>query len=623
MAATSDTKVPVGHPNPVVASELVKDGETLVPSVPALISLQAIATPETLAISGPTGQLNYAELERKSNQLANYLRSSGVGANQIVAILLERSPESIMAALAVMKSGAAYLPIQPGAPAGRVAFMLRDAAVAMVLTRSSLVRELLGGPWRLIELDRDAAIAVESERLQENEVLPQDLAYVIYTSGSTGEPKGVEVMHRGLSNLVQWHCRAFSLQPQDRASHVAALGFDAAVWEVWPYLTVGASIHIPSERVRQNPECLHNWFIDTKITIGFVPTPIAENMLLLDWPARASLRILLTGADTLHRRPQADLPFQLVNNYGPTECTVVATSGVVTPGNGTLKTPSIGRPIDNTQIHILDDQMRPVPVGSAGEIYIGGAGVARGYRNQPDLTRSKFVPDLFSGKDEARLYRTGDIGRQLPDGEIEFLGRIDEQVKIRGYRVEPNEIVNALDRHPAIQSSVVVGRSHGNGEATLVAYVVLSHGSEVKAGDLVRHLRTRLPDYMIPSAFVNLSVLPLVPNGKVDRNALPSPANAELIPDDEFEAPTTLIEQRLAPIIAPLLRVERVGRDDNFFLLGGHSLLGTQLITRIRQVFGVELTLLSLFDHPTLSGMAFEIEKLIFEKLSVSSQAAD
>jgi len=406
----------------------------------------------------------------------------------------------------------------------------------------------------------------------------------------------------------------------DRASHLAALGFDAAVWELWPYLVAGASVHLASAEIRQNPKKLQTWLLEEQITIAFLPTPLAESLLLLEWPKQAALRILLTGADTLHHSPPAGLPFTLVNNYGPTECTVVATSERVWPASNSSshsssQPPSIGRPIDNTEIYILDEEMAEVALGQPGELYIGGAGVARGYRNQLELTKQKFVANPFSADPSDRLYRSGDQVRLLPGGELEFLGRFDEQVKIQGYRVEPNEIVNALDSHAEVRTSAVIARETQSGEKTLIAYVVLHEDSKVTASTLREHLSKRLPRYMIPALFVRMEALPVTANGKVDREALPRADGSNRLPDDDFAAPPTLVEQRLSAVLSQLLHVQHVGAKDNFFLLGGHSLLGTQLLTRIRQAFGVELTLLSLFDHPTLMEMSREIEKLILAKL--------
>jgi acyl-coenzyme A synthetase/AMP-(fatty) acid ligase len=434
---------------------------------------------------------------------------------------------------------------------------------------------------------------------------------VIYTSGSTGKPKGVEITHSNLLNLVEWHLEAFQVSSSDRASMQAAVGFDAAVWELWPYLVAGASIAIPDGAIRNHPEALRDWLVANRITITFLPTAMAEQMLQLDWPTDASLRVLLTGADALRRRPHTQLPFQLINNYGPTECTVVATSGLVLPDSLASRPPSIGRAIRNTEIKILDQAMHLVPSGETGEIYIGGKGVARGYRNHPELTAERF---LLNGN-RALLYRTGDLGRFLPEGEIEFVGRTDEQIKIRGFRVEPGEVVNAINSHPGVQASAVRLLGKEVGEKKLVAYVVLASGSAVTQEGLRQTLVRRLPEYMLPSLFVRIDSLPLTVNGKVDYTFLPAPTAANLLRETEFVAPRTLVEQRLAKILSPLLHVESVSVKDNFFLLGGHSLLGTQLLTKIREVFGVDLSLLSLFDHPTLEGMSVEVENLIVAKV--------
>ncbi len=572
-----------------------------------------MAVPDAIALNWNGESLSYGELESRSNRLARYLQNRGVTREQVVGIYLERSSASVVAALAMMKAGAAYLPLSPDSPAERRDFMLRDSDVQVVVTRSTYLTSL-PNEVSCVALDRDeAAIAKCSDEKTNSEISDQSLAYVIYTSGSTGEPKGVEIVHGGLSNLVAWHRRAFEVTSGDRASQLAALEFDAAVWETWPYLTAGASLYIAPEAVRQDPVQLQEWLVRKAITIGFVPTPMAERLISLSWPKETRLRILLTGADTLHQRPKPSIPFALVNNYGPTECTVVASSGRVDAAESSSQMPSIGRGIDNVQLYVLDEQLRPVDPGAAGELYVGGAGVARGYRNQPKLTQEKFVGNPFDQECADPLYRTGDLVRSLPNGELEFLGRCDEQIKIRGYRIEPNEIIRALNDYPEVTASTVVAREHGR-EKSLVAYLVPANGS-ISFNKLRNHLVRRLPAYMVPSQFVRLTDLPVTVNGKIDHAALPAPDESNSIKDSNFVAPRTLVEQKLAPILAKLLNVENVGANDNFFLLGGHSLLGTQLITRIRQAFGVELSLLALFDHPTLSGMSEEIEKLIFSKL--------
>lgn len=585
-------------------------------SLTRLAAEHAAISPDALAVQSAAGSLTYGELDRRSNQLAEHLRVLGAGADSLVGIFLERSLESVIASLAVLKAGAAYLPLDPESPRDRLAFMLRDAGVAAVITRETLAGELCEGSWNVVRIDADRErIASYSGRMFDTEADASHLAYVIYTSGSTGQPKGVEITRGGLENLIAWHLRAFGVTEKDRASLLASLGFDAAVWELWPYLAAGGSVHIASEAIRTQVEPLRDWMVAEKITVSFVATPLAELLMQLDWPRETALRILLTGADTLHRRPPQGLPFQLVNNYGPTECTVVATSGVV-ESSGTTQ-PSIGRAIDKTEIYILDEHRDRIPQGTTGELYIGGASLARGYRNRPELTAEKFVLSPFDGE---KLYRTGDRARVLANGEVEFLGRLDDQIKIRGYRVELDEISSVLDSHPDVKASAVKVVGESGDEKRLIAYLVLAPDSEANAGALREHLQSRVPDYMIPAAFVRLETLPLTSNGKIDRNALPAP-NGNTLPEEVYVAPRTLVEQRLAELIAPLLRVERVGTNDNFFLLGGHSLLGTQLLTRIGETFGIELSLLTIFDHPTLAGMSSEIEKLILAKIETASDA--
>jgi len=590
-------------------------------SVPEMVAARGAAMPNATAVVAGSERLSYYDLDRRSNQLAHYLKSAGVGEDQLVGLSMERSPSMLIAALATLKAGGAYVPLDPTVPAERLDFMLRDAGVRVLVTANGFAPRLPGGDWRLVDVNA-TEIAAFSPLAMPCPVREENLAYVIYTSGSTGQPKGVEITHGGLSNLVSWHCRTFKVGPEDRASHQAAVGFDAAVWEVWPYLAVGASVYITPESCRTSPQAMRDWLIEQGISITFVPTPLAEQLLTLQWPKHTALRFLLTGADTLHRRPSAQLPFALVNNYGPTECTVVATSGTVAPSEMDFSSslrPSIGRPIDNTQIHIVNEEMQEVPAGAVGEICIAGAGLARGYHKRADLTLQKFVPNPFSSLPGARLYRTGDLARYLPNGEIEFLGRLDEQIKIRGFRVEPNEIVAALDAHPSVRASTVVARENPAGDKSLLAYVVLAPDAKITGSALREHLGKKLPDYMVPVAFVGMEGLPLTPNGKIDRAALPAPVDANLLREDNFVSPKGMVQQRLAGIIAALLRVERISANDNFFLLGGHSLLGTQLIARVNESFGVELPLLQLFDHPTLAEMSDAIEALILQKLESGS----
>jgi amino acid adenylation domain-containing protein len=588
------------------------------PCVAELVAQQAAANPSAMAVSAGREFVSYSELDRLANRLANYLRSVGVGRDTAVGLYLERSPAMVVTALAILKAGGAYIPLDPVQPVARLAFMLEDSEARVVVSTRALAQRLSAGSWHVVALDGDAdKIAAQPETQPENTVMPEDLAYIIYTSGSTGQPKGVEIEHSGLSNLVAWHQRAFQVSSTDRASALASLGFDAAVWELWPYLASGASVHIPEEIIRSDAKALRDWMVSQGITISFAATAMAENLMQIEWPKTTPLRFLLTGADTLKKYPSARLPFVLVNNYGPTEGTVVSTSGVVATDSSTNEAPSIGRPIEGVQIYILDAHQHPVSEGATGEIYIGGAGLARGYRNRPDLTAERFIANPFSAEAGARFYRTGDMARWLPDRQVAFLGRADEQVKIRGYRVEPSEIATVLGQHAAVRTSVVVAREDVPGEKELVAYVVLASGAKLNAGELRDHLRKRLPDYMVPAEFVSIASVPVTANGKVDRTALPSP-NGNRQHTETYVEPRTPVEEELVKILAPLLKLKRVGVNDNFFLLGGHSLLGTQLIARISETFGVDLTLLKLFDHPTVAEMSSEIEELILLKVGSS-----
>jgi acyl-coenzyme A synthetase/AMP-(fatty) acid ligase/acyl carrier protein len=337
--------------------------------------------------------------------------------------------------------------------------------------------------------------------------------------------------------------------------------------------------------------------------------------MFLEWPPATSLRFLLTGADTLHHNPPSDLPFPLINNYGPTEATVVATSGLVPPdllGDGP---PSIGRPIANTQIYILDERLHQVPAGVTGELYIGGAGVAKGYLNRPELTAERFIPDPFSDEPDAHLYKTGDLAQYLTDGQIAFIGRSDHQIKIRGYRIEPGEIEIVLNKHPSIQKSVVVAREDIRGDRRLVAYIVLAPGAHVTASALRDILKKYLLDYMIPTAFVVLEAFPITTNGKLDRVALPEPDAANTLQDGAFSPPSSPLERELNGIITKLLKVDKVGVDDNFFMLGGHSLLGTQLIARLADAYDIDLKLRALFEAPTIRLLAAKVERQILDRV--------
>jgi amino acid adenylation domain-containing protein len=595
-----------------------------------LVQLQASATPDSVALVSGSRHVTYGELNARANQLAHRLRSVGIGPDIPVGLCMERSVEMPIAALGILKAGGAYVPLDPSYPSRRLSMLLEDSGTPVVVTQPGVAGKLPAGKWETVVLDVDGMLSsgVDSTDLPVAKTTPENLAYIIFTSGSTGRPKGVQITHGSLNNLVTWHQHAFNVSPVDRGTLLASPGFDAAVWEVWPYLAAGASLHVVDEAVRTAPAALRDWIVRSGITISFLPTVLAESMIGLQWPPKSAFRVLLTGADTLRRYPPHDLPFALINNYGPTECAVVATSGRIYPKESSeesrdkrsCKLPSIGRPIDGVSIYVVDEHLQRVPNGTPGELLIGGRGVGRGYLNAPELTAEKFVADLFGGDPRARLYRTGDLGRFLPDGQIAFMGRLDDQIKVMGHRIEPNEIVTVLNRHPEIEASFVCTYSDASGDQRLVAYVVPTTDMPPKPGDLRSYMGSYLPSHMLPSAFVQLDRLPLSTHGKLDRAALPQPTAENILRDDSVEAPQSPIEEHLSVVLSGLLGVPRVGSEDNFFTLGGHSLMGAQLIAKIRENFGVELSLRCLFDEPTPRGMSAEIERLIHARLAAMSE---
>lgn len=561
--------------------------------------------------------MTYSALVANADEVAATLAEAGVDSGMAVGICIERSIERVVAMLGTLRAGAAFLPLDPDWPLERIRRVLDDAGAPVVVADPRFAaalampnRRVLGSrlkPRRGVRTKSFAALHGDT------------LAYVIYTSGSSGEPKGVEITHSNLANLVGWHRETFAISAVDRTSWVAGLGFDASVWEVFPYLAAGAEIRIPEEPMRLSAERLRRWLIDESISIAFAPTPLAEAMIRMAWPTHTTLRILLTGGDTLHVWPKPGLPFKLVNNYGPTECTVVATSGVVTPQAEASGLPAIGRPIANTRIRILGREGRPTRPGEIGEIYVAGAGVGRGYRNRPSHTAERFVTLSEPGKAMERYYRTGDLGCWTTDGEIAFHGRSDDQLKIRGHRIEPDEISAALSGHPSLAQSAIIAEGDGV-DRRLVAYIVSCTEKVPSGRELRDFLATRLPDYMLPTVFVRVAALPLSPNGKLDRAALPRPAPENILPSTGYRAPETPVEARIAAIVEELLGISGVGVDDNFFLLGGHSLLGTQLVLRVRDAFGTKLTLRDLFEAPTVKNLAARVERTAVDMVASMSE---
>ncbi|WP_299541541.1 non-ribosomal peptide synthetase [uncultured Streptomyces sp.] len=567
-----------------------------------LVEERAAHLPDAVAVSSGAGELTYRELNERANRLARHLRTVGARPGRVVAVCLDRGPAQITALLAVLKSGAAYLPLDPEHPADRLAFMIEDAGAVHLVTDTAHEARLPGAPGRFrTDLDRLRLQEFPADD-PEPAAAPDDLAYLIYTSGSTGRPKGVQIEHRGVVNLIRWTVESFGAAPGRRVAHLAGLGFDAAAWELWPALAAGATVCVPDETVRRAPELLQHWLAARRVDGTFLSTPMLEALAALDWSEPTSLAHVLTGGDALRLPAGLRLPFRVVNNYGPTESTVVTTSAEVVPG---VAVPPIGRPVRNTVVHVVDRHDRPVPIGVPGELLVGGAGLARGYQGLPQQTAERFVTVDVDGTPR-RIYRTGDRVRWLPDGQLEFLGRLDDQVKLRGHRIEPGEIESVLLAGPDVAAATVVVREDVPGDKRLVAYVVPAERAPTAEG-LRARLARDLPASMVPSAFVMLERLPLTPNGKVDRRVLPAP---EPRSSAAGRAPRTPAECAVAAAWSQVLGTDVTGVDDNFFELGGHSLLATQVTSRLRAALGVEVPVRTLFSSPTVAALAARVEEL-------------
>jgi amino acid adenylation domain-containing protein len=571
-----------------------------------LVETHAASRPTATALVFEQQRVSYAELNQRANHLAHYLISLGVGPDDRVAICIERNVEMMVGLLGILKSGAAYVPMDPLSPPERLAFMLGDCAPAAVLVQQATAERLPPLTARIVRLESGTVNGAARAAYAEGNPDPlalgltsRHLAYVIYTSGSTGEPKGVMVEHASLYNLIQWHCSAFALSSSSRSSCVAGIAFDASAWEIWPTLSAGGELALPPSDSRQDPQALLDWWAAQPLDVSFLVTPLAEHALA-SGIGNAGLKTLLTGGDRLHRLPEVWPAFALINNYGPTETTVVATSARLDSSDSIAH---IGRPIANTRIYILNARGQPAPIGVCGELYVAGAGVARGYLNRPALNAERFVPDRFSADPEARLYKTGDLARWLPDGNIEYIGRNDDQVKLHGHRIELGEVGARLGACEGVREALVLVREERPGEPRLVAYLTLDQQQRPSIAALRSQLASSLPAYMLPSSFVVIDAFPLTLNGKYDRDALPPPDQASDAACP-FVAPEGQMEQRIARIWQELLGIDKVGRDDHFFELGGHSLLAVQVASRLRQECGIEIGLRELFAEPVLSRLA-------------------
>lgn len=586
-----------------------------------LFEAQVERTPEAVAVVFQDKKLTYQELNHRANQLAHALQKLGVKPEGIVGICIERSLEMIVAVLGILKAGAAYLPLDPTYPPERLAFMLSDSQVSVLLTTEKLVTKLPPYNGQIVCLDTDwKTMAQESIQNLASGVTIQNLAYLIYTSGSTGTPKGVLVTHEGLGNLTEDKIRTCQVQPASRILQFFSLSFDASIPEWVMALGAGAGLYLGTpEELLPGPALLQ--FLQ-KHAITHITLPPSA-LAVLPAGELPALKLVLVGGEA----PAPELIAQwshgrlFINAYGPTETTVNAS--MVECGNSGQSFPTV-QPAANKQLYILDRDLQPVPIGVAGELHIGGVGLARGYLNRPEKTAETFIPNPFSPEPGSRLYKTGDLACYLPNGHIKLLGRLDHQVKIRGFRIEPGEIETRLNEYPSVRESVVIAREDRPGEKRLVAYLVPEPNTLLTLGDLRRFLEEKLPKYMIPAAFVILEAIPLNPNGKVDRFALPAPDLTRPELETTFVAPRSATEQALATLFAQVLEVEQIGIHDNFFELGGHSLLATQLIAQLLKTFEIEVTVVDLFDAPTVAGLAERIKKIqTLKSLSQSPSEAE
>ena len=586
-----------------------------------LFAAQAAQQPEAAAVGDGERGVSYGELNGRANQLARLLRERGVGAEVLVGVCVERSVAAVVTQLAVWKAGGVYLPLDGEQPAGRLEFMLRDAQPGLVIVGAGLPAGVSAGAVPVLSLAAcGAEIASQSEAAPEVEISGEQLAYVIYTSGSTGEPKGVAVEHGQLRHTLQGAQEVYEFSSADVVPCLAPLTFDISMFEVWGPLLGGGRVVLVDSRAALQAEVAAK-VLEQATFLHAVPGLMRHlaSVAAQGTGSYPQLRGLLVGGDVvspeLVRQVGEVFPAtQLTIGYGPTEATIMCASYRVGAGEEVAHQ-LVGRALGNVSLRLLDRHAQEVPVGVVGEIYIGGAGVARGYLNRPELTAERFV--RLEGE---RYYRSGDLGRWLANGLLEFVGRADEQVKVRGYRIEVGEVEAALSSHERVKEAVVTARADGSGEKRLVAYFVVAEGAETPTiAELRAHLQQRLPEYMVPTVYVELARIPLTALAKVDRKGLPEPEAAGVVRDAEYLAPRTATEEILAGLWGEVLGVARVGVTDNFFELGGHSLLATQLMSRVRAAFSVEVPLRQLFEQPTVGCLGLAVEEAVRRGAGVSA----
>ena len=591
---------------------------------------RASLTPDAIAVVFEDQQLTYRELNQRANQLAHHLRSLGVGPEVLVGICMERSLEMMVGLLGILKAGGAYVPLDSAYPQERLALILEDAKPLVLLTQKHLVAELPKHRAKVVCIDADWEIHTFSSA-QENpisSVTAENLAYVIYTSGSTGTPKGVLITHQALVNHTIAAAKAYQLQPEDRILQFASISFDVAAEELFPSWLSGSTVVIRPNRILAFANFLQ-FLEQEKLTVLNLPTAYwhdwVSDLAQTEAPLPSTLRLVIVGTeqtlpeklalweklvgDLYHKLPGGHLRIRWLNAYGPTEATIGATiyeplEPTTCQENQSIYRVPVGRPIANIQIYLLDKHLNPTPSGVPGELYISGVGIARGYLNRPELTAEKFIPNPFNDKSGTHLYKTGDLARYLPNGDIELLGRIDYQVKIRGFRIELGEIESKLKQHAKVREAVVVDREDEEGDKRLVAYVSPHFEQTLTVTELRSFLQEKLPQYMVPSAFIVLPALPLLSNGKLDRHSLPAPETLRPEIEVAYVMPQTEVEQKIATVWQNALNIENIGIHDNFFELGGHSLLMVKVHTQLREISKTDLLLLDLFRYPTISSLA-------------------
>jgi amino acid adenylation domain-containing protein len=591
-----------------------------------LVQMQAERTPDALAVVEGDCRLTYRDLNSRANRLAAYLKRRGIGPEVLVAICLKRSTDLMVSMLAVLKAGGACVPLDPAYPAERLEYMLQDTRAALLLTQDDLLPSRITKLTEMIDLPATWAVIDQetsdcNSQQWANGATPQNLAYIIYTSGSTGKPRGVLLTHEGLVNHHVAVQKLYDLRSSDRVLQFSSISFDIALEEIFPTWIAGATLVLRTDATPLGGRDFVGWIAEQKITVLDLPTAywheLVRELSDLKQPMPATMRLVIVGGEKASAKALGAWSqlvagrIRWINTYGPSEASIIATA-YEPNGDRSWEASAnipIGHPISNTQVYLLDRELKPVPAGMSGELHIGGVGLARGYLNHPELSAEKFIHDPFSTNAAARLYKTGDLARYLPNGEIEFLGRSDDQVKIRGFRVELGEVESALAQQPGVQEAVVVARDDDAGGKQLVAYVVPVRKPGPSVPELRGFLKERLPDYMIPSSFVELDNLPLTPNGKVDKRALPAPVRAEVVRGQKGKVPRDLLQAQLAQIWESVLDKKPIGVDEDFFELGGHSLLAVRLMHAMERTFGRKLPITTLLHAPTIERMANLLQK--------------